>query len=94
MDNINKSIIKNIGSMESKSTAVTYKECELSLKEEKEEYIEYLKKKKKILKELDKCNSHFFFTYFHKGELIEYLHNQINMHIVEFDKIYQLYISH
>ncbi|ETW49060.1 hypothetical protein PFMALIP_02888 [Plasmodium falciparum MaliPS096_E11] len=81
MDNINKSIIKNIGSMESKSTAVTYKECELSLKEEKEEYIEYLKKKKKILKELDKCNSHFFFTYFHKGELIEYLHNQINMHI-------------
>ncbi|GAW79899.1 hypothetical protein PGO_060430 [Plasmodium gonderi] len=49
--------------------------------------------KTKILNELNKLNSLFFFTFNHKGDIINYLHKEINSCISEFDAAYQLYIS-
>ncbi|EUD64598.1 hypothetical protein C922_05013 [Plasmodium inui San Antonio 1] len=51
------------------------------------------RKKKRILRELSKLNSLFFFTFNHKGDIINYLHREIRSSISEFDAAYQLYVS-
>ncbi|CXI07442.1 conserved Plasmodium protein, unknown function [Plasmodium berghei] len=49
-------------------------------------------KREYILKKLEKLNSLFFFIFNHKGNIINYLHKEINSCILEFDKTYKLYI--
>ncbi|VTZ67377.1 conserved Plasmodium protein, unknown function [Plasmodium chabaudi chabaudi] len=49
-------------------------------------------KREHILNKLEKLNSLFFFIFNHKGNIINYLHKEINSCILEFDKTYKLYI--
>ncbi|EDL43004.1 hypothetical protein PVX_001850 [Plasmodium vivax] len=51
------------------------------------------REKKRILHELSKLNALFFFTFNHKGDIINYLHREISSSISEFDAAYQLYVS-
>ncbi|CRG97210.1 conserved Plasmodium protein, unknown function [Plasmodium gallinaceum] len=84
---------KNFASIDSKSTALSnQEENSLEIKNKNEKII-IRKKKKKILKELEKLNSRFFFIFSHKGVIINYLLKEINECLLDFDKTYQLYIS-
>ncbi|KJP86486.1 hypothetical protein AK88_03862 [Plasmodium fragile] len=51
------------------------------------------REKKRILRELSRLNSLFFFTFNHKGDIINYLHREICSNISQFDAAYQLYMS-
>ncbi|CAD2086798.1 conserved Plasmodium protein, unknown function [Plasmodium vinckei brucechwatti] len=51
-----------------------------------------INKREHILNKLEKLNSLFFFIFNHKGNIINYLHKEINSCILEFDKTYKLYI--
>ncbi|VEV55159.1 conserved Plasmodium protein, unknown function [Plasmodium vinckei vinckei] len=51
-----------------------------------------INKREHILNKLEKLNSLFFFIFNHKGNIINYLHKEINSCILEFDKAYKLYI--
>ncbi|CRG99058.1 conserved Plasmodium protein, unknown function [Plasmodium relictum] len=84
---------KNFLSIESKSTALSNQEENSLQLKNKNEKIATRKKKKKILKELEKLNSRFFFIFNHKGVIINYLLKEINECLIDFDKTYQLYIS-